>query len=226
MFFCYKITNLINNKVYIGKTNNAMVRWRSHRSCATNISDPKYSYPISNAIRKYGIDNFKFEILYSCNLEQEAFDHEIYFISLYRSNRNIHGKLFGYNLTNGGEGVSGWKPTIETRNKMSASHKGILHTEESRIKIGLAHKGTHHTEVSCEKIRQFNIGKKFSKETLIKISGENSGSAKLTWEIVNKIREDHKDSQFTQKQLAEKYEVSQQNIYKIISNRSWKNAKI
>ena len=65
--YIYQITNLINNKVYIGKTNNIQKRWSNHRCC----SDP--DLVIAKAIKKYGVENFKFEILYR-NIPIEQID--------------------------------------------------------------------------------------------------------------------------------------------------------
>ena len=63
--FCvYKITNLINDKVYIGKTSsNPYKRWKEHVNVALNIRKYQRRYIIHNAICKYGVDNFSFEIL-------------------------------------------------------------------------------------------------------------------------------------------------------------------
>ena len=53
----YKITNLINNKIYIGLTTCSLKeRWNNHRHCAK--SDPRHLYC---SMRKYGIENFKIE---------------------------------------------------------------------------------------------------------------------------------------------------------------------
>ena len=58
----YKITNKINNKCYIGQSNNPMQRWKSHKS-HTNIGDDIGKSAIHDAMRKYGIENFEFSII-------------------------------------------------------------------------------------------------------------------------------------------------------------------
>ena len=56
----YKITNLINNKIYIGQTINPISqRWSAHKSHAKNGSTHK----LGRAIRKYGEENFKIELI-------------------------------------------------------------------------------------------------------------------------------------------------------------------
>ncbi len=56
--YVYQITNLINNKKYIGITNNYIKRWSNHKSGNSK------NMVIGRAIEKYGIENFKFEILF------------------------------------------------------------------------------------------------------------------------------------------------------------------
>lgn len=61
----------------------------------------------------------------------------------------------------------------------------------------------------------FNIGLKISKK------GESSHYAKLNKEIVSKIREDYKKENITQLSLSRKYEVSQAQIQRIVTNKNW-----
>lgn len=56
----YKITNLTNNKVYIGQSKNIEERWSNHRKDSFNIKDVEYNSPLHRAIRKYGLSNFEF----------------------------------------------------------------------------------------------------------------------------------------------------------------------
>lgn len=65
--YIYQITNLINNKIYIGQTNNIAKRWSNHKCC----NSP--NMVIAKAIKKYGVENFKFEILYR-NIPIEQID--------------------------------------------------------------------------------------------------------------------------------------------------------
>lgn len=88
----YKATNMINNKIYIGYTTTTLKnRMRQH----------KYgkSY-FGKSIKKYGFENFKWEILEDNILKENIRDREIYYIKNYNSNNS----KFGYNLTDGGDG--------------------------------------------------------------------------------------------------------------------------
>lgn len=92
MIGIYKITNQINGKIYIGQSQNISQRWKAHRK-----HYQKDDYPIYRAMRKYGIDNFSFEVIEECSLE-ELNDKEKYWIKYYDS----HNPSNGYNLTDGG----------------------------------------------------------------------------------------------------------------------------
>lgn len=61
--FIYRITNTINNKKYIGSTKHPEIRKKQHFYYSTLVTHPTYNYPLQCAIRKYGKENFLFEIL-------------------------------------------------------------------------------------------------------------------------------------------------------------------
>jgi hypothetical protein len=94
----YKITNLINDHKYVGKTERKPEeRWKEH------IYLSKYSpekMTISNAINKHGKENFKFEVIEECSSEKVN-DREIFWISELNTYKD------GYNSTIGGDGNAG-----------------------------------------------------------------------------------------------------------------------
>ena len=94
----YKITNLINGKIYIGQSVDIQYRFRNHKSESFNPKSNAYDTAIHRAIRKYGVENFSFDVVEECD-QEELRDREIYWINYY----NSFGE--GYNLTTGGEGV-------------------------------------------------------------------------------------------------------------------------
>lgn len=63
MFVVYKITNLKDNKCYIGSSIRVEKRWQQHKNTSQNKNNPHYNYPLYEAFRKDGIENFKFEII-------------------------------------------------------------------------------------------------------------------------------------------------------------------
>lgn len=109
----YKITNLINQKIYIGYTTRTMAeRWKQHIACAynPNTKDGSYEHALKRAIRKYGVSNFSIEQLEASNDKRHLAEQEKYWIQYYNSyagSPNGHG----YNLTFGGDGGNGlYKP--------------------------------------------------------------------------------------------------------------------
>lgn len=113
----YKITNLINKKIYIGQT---------IRSFIERINDYKNGLGndyLNNSINKYGFDNFKFEIIDTASSIDELNEKEIFYIKEFDStNKNI-----GYNIESGGGNAI---PSKETLEKLSQSHKGIKQTDD------------------------------------------------------------------------------------------------
>lgn len=94
MSYIYKITNNINNKIYIGKTENSIEkRFREH--CMDAFRDRNEKRPLYAAMRKYGIENFHIELVEETDNPEER---EIYWIGYY------DGYTKGYNATIGGDG--------------------------------------------------------------------------------------------------------------------------
>ena len=153
MIGIYKITNKINNKKYIGQSLNLEKRIKAHKTfLEKNIHGNSH---LQASFNKYGKDNFCFEIIEECTLD-ELNDKEIYWIDFYKS----HDPLFGYNKTFGGDSEL---PTEETKKKMSESAKGKIISKEQRLKISKSLSGKNHP----------NWGKHLSKETREKIANAN-----------------------------------------------------
>lgn len=76
MYQIYKITNLQTNQVYIGSSVDVERRWRQHKQCSINEADHHYNYPLMQAFRQYGIDNFKFEIIETVSTAEEMIQAE------------------------------------------------------------------------------------------------------------------------------------------------------
>lgn len=88
--YIYKTTNLINNKIYIGQ------------HIAMTFEPDKYigsGQRLKLAINKYGIENFKNELICECYSQEELNEKEIYYINYYNST----DRKIGYNLTTGGQ---------------------------------------------------------------------------------------------------------------------------
>lgn len=113
MYYIYKFTNKTNGKVYIGQTNNIEKRKRGHKSESFNPNANGYNLPFHCAIRKYGWENFDFEILEEI-VDDFSYEYvnerEIYFIQKFDSQKNSNK---GYNITYGGQGCPRPKLSFE-----------------------------------------------------------------------------------------------------------------
>ena len=99
MGYIYKITNLQNNKIYIGKTTTCIQeRFSKHIYEANTPNTKGYMFILHKAFRKYGINNFNIEQIEEID-NSLLNDREIYWINFYNS--MIPN---GYNMTFGGEG--------------------------------------------------------------------------------------------------------------------------
>ena len=137
----YKAINKINNKIYIGQT------WQKlNDRIYAHVTRKNCNY-FHNAIKKYGIDTFDWEMIFESNIQLELDNKEKYFINLYKS--NIHE--FGYNLQEGGRGG---KPNDATKNKMSESAKKYFKSNIAKIK---------HGKIQKERFNNFNERVKHSR---------------------------------------------------------------
>jgi len=155
----YKITNLINGKIYIGQTKRDFeVRWKEHCRIDEGLI-------VDCAINKYGKQNFDHWVMVRCDSLEEMNHREEYYIRLFNStNKNI-----GYNISKGGNNR---EVSEETRNKLSASKMGEnnpmfgkIPSEETRKKISIANSGENN----------YMFGKSPSEETRAKMSASKMG---------------------------------------------------
>lgn len=123
----YKITNLINGKIYIGQTIRSLEsRWLSH------CSSSSLCLYLSNSIKKYGKENFNVSVLKKCSSLQEMNYYEKFFI---KSLNSLAPN--GYNLRDGG--VDGIFSDL-SKEKMSKAHignkysLGYRQTKETKLK--------------------------------------------------------------------------------------------
>jgi group I intron endonuclease len=116
LYVIYLITNLINNKKYVGQTKQGREekRWQEHSIYTVN--DNKI---LHNAIRKYGKENFEFKVV-EFNISEALIDErEQYYIKYYNT-FYLNGQ--GYNMTEGGQGIHGYVHTEDTKQRIKESN--------------------------------------------------------------------------------------------------------
>lgn len=130
----YKITNKINGKSYIGQSIHIEDRWTDEKYASKDKNNTCYNSTLSKAFRKYGIENFNFEILEECE-KQELSEREIYYIALYDTYN------LGYNETSGGAGTPNISFKLST-NDVLEIYNLLINSEISQKEIA----------------KQFNVG--------------------------------------------------------------------
>lgn len=103
MIGIYCAKNIVNEKVYVGKSVDIEKRWKGHKNGYNNPNSSQYISYFYNALRKYGFNSFEFSVLEECT-EDKLSDREIFWINKFQSNN----REYGYNTTDGGDGVTGY----------------------------------------------------------------------------------------------------------------------
>lgn len=158
--------NKCNNKVYVGITSKSVyIRWGKN---GKNYNRNPYFW---KAIQKYGWDNFEHEIIAEHLTEKEAKNFETTLINKLNSNSSE----FGYNLTNGGDGVTGYKHTEETKKLLRELNKkrdlsnfvystlGKPLTDEHKQKISVSCKISCKNNGAAKKVIQYSLDGKYIK---------------------------------------------------------------
>ena len=198
-FYIYRYTNLINNKKYIGQTNNFERRVNEHKSCSSNPKSINYDDKLHQAIRKYGYENFKIEIIEVINNVNNydlVNEREIFWIKEERSLLT----QWGYNVLEGGRNC--WR--------------SFLSKEEVKKIKELIKSETPYNDIQ----KQYPISKTF-------ISDINSGKYffdekeiyplckyRISNDIYDALIEDLLKPELTFKQLAERYDLAESTVKK------------
>lgn len=161
----YKITNKITNNFYIGSSKDIKARWRKHIRNSSNPNSKEYEYPICRAIRKYGKENFLFEVLEEVNTDDPAIliEKEQEHYDLLKPEYNQMRPDF----------VPTYNPTKEKREERSKMYSGEgnpffgkKHSEETKKIL------SEHAKKRVGELNSF-FGKKHTEETKRKIAVSN-----------------------------------------------------
>jgi hypothetical protein len=164
---------LINEKIYIGQSINNNKNY---------LGSGKY---IKRAIKKYGRENFKRDIIEDGITDRKILsEREIYWISFYDST----DPKIGYNIAKGGEVIEGplkkgstYEETYgrdrsdKIKQSISIKNTGKINSEETRKKISTGRKGKLASEDTRSKMSKSRLGIKLSEETIRKMSASKTG---------------------------------------------------
>lgn len=134
-YLVYKITNDINNKIYIGQTTESLEH-RFARHCGYQLQDDTYFH---RAIKKYGKEHFKIELVYECSSQEELDQKEFEYISSYPieqlyNTKFVQGKCGGDTLSNHPNKAEISKKISES--KMGAKNPRAKAVRATNIKTG------------------------------------------------------------------------------------------
>lgn len=185
----YKITNKINKKIYIGQTIRSLkARWKRHTRGTSRCTS------LSNAIKKYGAENFTIEVIDKATTPDELNKKEIYWIAYYKSDE----KEFGYNIQIGGR--NGNKDHYKLSEKDELEIERLDADGISHIKIGEIFGINRKTVTFILKRRIPYINKR------VRIESRND---------LDRIKEFLETENPTLKECRDKFKISNGSIYRI-----------
>lgn len=243
MIGIYKYQNKINNKVYIGQSINLEQRRLAHKSSAFNKKASDYNSQLHQAIRKYGLENFDYEIIAEINNDEysrEVLNNlEKYFIKYYNSYKN------GYNATPGGEENPNRAKKGEKNGRALLSKTDVKYIREcynnhipfkqvyEEYKDKISKRGLQkvwwfetwkdiHPEYHSEENRYWHSHQ--AKANSSEVASNNK--RKFSNEEVRNMRKDYTEG-MTPKEIWQKYapNCSWSTIYNIITRQTYKDIK-
>lgn len=147
----YKITSIINNKIYIGSSKNIEKRFNVHKKQLNN--NTHINPHLQSSWNKYGEENFVFDILEYCDISNLIEKEQFYMDKTLCYNREI-----GFNNCIKADRPLGYKHTEEAKKRMSLIKKEQI--KKGIVKAPVYKGGTKHSEETKEKIRITKLGNK------------------------------------------------------------------
>lgn len=199
IFYIYLYTNLVNNKKYVGQTNNFQRRVNEHKSCSFNPKSINYNDILHCAIRKYGYDNFNIQILETI-IDAENYgivnEREAYWI---KEQKSLITE-WGYNILDGGKNC---QKTFLSQNQIQ-DIKNLIHIGTSYNEI------QHKYPISKTFISDINYGKFFFDEA----ETYPLYAYRVSSEIYDALVEDLLKPELTFKQLGDRYGLAESTVKK------------
>jgi group I intron endonuclease len=189
--YLYKITNIINEKVYIGQSVKPVKRWASHMFMARNPK--RYQLVIHRAMTKYGIEYFKMEVIGCCNTQENTNFAEEELIKQYNSLAPN-----GYNILARAIGTGVPRIfSIEARKNMSEARKALF--ASGYVSYNKGQKGI--VKASVETKKKMSFKSKGRKQTLEDRLKKSEAKQKLTNQQIEEIKNDPRSCRIIAKEL-------------------------
>lgn len=211
--YIYKITNIINDKKYIGQTINPIIRWKQHQKLGNGNTKNSLLY---KAMQKYGIENFVFEVIEG-PIENYN-EREIYWIKKYNTYIGVKDS-WGYNLTEGGE---------DPPHPQGVDHHYCTHSSEEILQIKYLISKTKLPFSQIAKTFNYNISsiERINKGEIWNNSLEQyplraEGTKNFAKERADNIKKDLLYSNLTQKEIAQKYGLGRTSITAINNGQNF-----
>lgn len=228
----YLITNILNNKVYIGKTSSDTDRrWKDHIRVAQDDSYKKQA--IHKAIAKYGVDNFEFSVLKHFKSEDAAYKAEIKYIKKYKS----YGTDAGYNETTGGT-ITGLIRRKLNSKIIKKLIKDYVNDEKSTSK-SLSKKynfpkpcvldvlnGKSYKNIKISDDIRYQVWLKIHRYIDYNINKPDCNFQKIKSEEIINIFNDFVCNHMSVKDISKKYNMREGNVYHILRRHTHKNTYV
>lgn len=233
----YCISNIIDNRIYIGSTQCFKRRFTEHLK---SLSDNTHNNPhLQKFVNKYGIDSIKFEILEIIELEDLLIKEQYYLNNFIDFNKDfnickIAGTPPNYNRSFTEKDITYIAKLYNSGKSCCQISEILFNNRNQRSKIAKITKGESYSEYkNLFNYRKYNqVGRKFSQETKNKISKANTGNSniggkgilrkgngKLEKEVVLYIR--NNPDKISQSKLALKFEISKSLVKDIQKLRTY-----
>ena len=158
--YIYKISNDINNKVYIGKTSHSTIEERFKEHIADSKKQHIEKRPLYKAMNKYGVEHFTIEQIEYCENDEIASIREQYWINFYKSFIGFE-KCNGYNATLGGDSrrIYNYDEIVEIYllKKSIKDTANFIGCDERTVSQACKEKGIKLFPKNSKAIRQFNL---------------------------------------------------------------------
>jgi group I intron endonuclease len=173
----YKITNLVTNKIYIGQTiqKNPKMRWYGHQADARGGKNTH----LYNSMRKYGIDQFSWEVIDSAYCLDELNVKEQYWLEEYRKKNEVYNlREAGNNKTHSEES----KEKMKESQKQAHARRRLQGTDTWTRRDGGAMKGKAHPRKGTKGLWHYSEEQKKAQSKRMNILNGTRGK---TWTLID-----------------------------------------